>query len=118
MTAPEQAPSASTSVKARPAAPASDALRTRADQVVELLNGKRAAEDFFAAGSGFKAEQVGRVQTMVRERFGAAVRVTAIEAHTPESGVVTLEMEQGQLRLRLGVETAPPHGVVAFDRAR
>ena len=101
---------------AAPAAQPSQALRMRAEQVVEMFNGQRTLQDFF--GPAVPVERYNSNLTAVRERFGPAVRVTALEANTPNSGIVTVDFERGQRRWRLRVADEPPHAVNDFGPAR
>jgi len=107
-----------------PVAPApvqtSEAFRTRAAQVVELLNGQRAPQDFFFQGfeQRLPVAQLNRVLAQVRRRYGAAVGVSAIESSSPNAGIITVDMENGQLRLRLEVSEVSPHPVDTLLLAR
>ena len=111
---------ASQAAPATGAAIVSEGLRTRANQLVDFLNGKLAPTSFFEAGSEtkFTPERVAAVQTAVRDRLGAALSVSGVEADGPHAAVATLNMERGVMRVRLGVSQEAPHGVIELKPAR
>jgi hypothetical protein len=97
------------------AAQPSEALKARVNQLVEMLNGGRSLQDFF--GPKVPAERFQQNLNVLRERFGAAVSVSGLEATDPNSGTVTIKFENGERRMKLRVESDAPHTVSGFGPA-
>lgn len=112
---PDPAARATPGTAARQPVQASDALRMRAEQMPDLFNGKRALKDFFVPD--IPADQFNRVIAQVRERMGAALSVSDLTAVTPNNGLVTVQYERGQRRMRLRVTDDAPHLVDDFGSA-
>lgn len=94
----------------------SPGLQLRAGQIVELINGRRSLADFFIPG--IPADRFASNLARIQERFGAAISVSALEPETPDHGVVTVVLERGELRMRIGVTGEAPYAVNDFGPAR
>lgn len=95
---------------------ASPELRAAAEQVVALLKGEAAPEAVFTASflQQVPAAQVQTVRQQLVAQHGAARRVAAVTAQSPNSGTIAIEMERATVRMDMAIEAQPPHRITGL----
>lgn len=98
---------------------ASPELRRQAERVVEMLRGELQPTELFAPAflQEVPAAQVQAVTQQLLAQHGAVRGLARIEAISPTSGNVFVNMERATLRLALAIESQPPHRVIGLNVA-
>lgn len=95
------------------AAQPSEAFSQRAAQIVTMINGKADLQEMFSPAflSQVPAAQMNAISAQLTSQFGTAQGVARIEAKTPNSGTIFIDMEKAVLQMDLAVAAAPPHRI-------
>ena len=89
----------------------SSALRSRAEQLVALINGQADPRDLFAPEALVKApaERWTALASTIRQRRGNALGVARIEADRPNAGRVFIDFPDSQFSVKIRVQDSAPH---------
>lgn len=92
------------------AEPSPDFIR-RSDELVKFLNGEIAPASFFSPTFLGQAppDRVTGIASQLKASYGAARRVTRIEARSPTAGMVLMAFERAVVRLQMAIGPQPPH---------
>lgn len=95
------------------AAQPSAALSQRAAQIVTMINGGGDLEEMFSPAflAQVPAAQMKEISTQLTSQFGVAQGVARIEAKSPNSGTIFIDMEKAVLQMDLAVAATPPHRI-------
>jgi hypothetical protein len=98
------------SATASAAEPSPDFIR-RSDELVKLLNGEIAPARFFSPAflRQVPPDRVAGIASQLKGSYGAARRVTRIEASGPTSGIVLMAFERAAVRFQMAIGAQPPH---------
>lgn len=93
------------------AAEPSPAFTARAAELVRVLNGETEPDRVFSPAflAQVPALRVREIAAQLKASYGAARKVTRIEAASPASGAVFLAFERATVRLQMAVGGQPPH---------
>jgi hypothetical protein len=100
-----------------PTAKPSPALVQRAAQLVQLINGQTGPDQVFhpAFLAQVPAERLARIAGAVRSNYGSAIGVARIEAATPNSGTIYINLENSQVPIKLLLADQAPHLVTGMQ---
>lgn len=98
------------SAAASAAEPSPDLIR-RSDELVMLMNGELAPARLFSPAflRQLPADRVAGIAAQLKTSYGAARRVTRIEASSPTAGTVVMALERAVVRLQIAIGPQPPH---------
>lgn len=91
-------------------------LDMRSNQLIDMLNGKVALEDYFTASflTAVPPAQINAISASLLAQYGKALRVTKIERRGPNGAVLTVEFERALGTIEITVEPSAPNKVAGL----